>query len=115
MSERGAAEPRPTGDPAAMAAIAEFVAERAGAAAAGGVDPHGAAATPVVEEIVAAFAVLHGRDDDPAYRTWLGELVATFTDARAERYWQLLAVINGWPPVPATVPAWEWLQSALAG
>jgi hypothetical protein len=26
--------------------------------------------------------------------------------------WQLLAVINGWPPVPTTVPAWEW---AIAG
>lgn len=100
-------------DPAAMAAIAELVAECAGAAAAGGVDPHGAAAAPVVDELVAAFAVMHGREDDTAYRAWLGELVATFTDARAERYWQLLAVINGWPPVPATVPAWEWLGQAL--
>lgn len=114
MSERGAAEPQPPGDSAPMAAIAELVAERAGAAAAGGVDPRCAAAAPVVEEIVAAFAVLQSRDDDPAYRAWLGEHVATFTDARAERYWQLLAVINGWPPVPATVPAWVWLQSALA-
>ena len=33
--------------------------------------------------------------------------------ARAERYWQLLAIINGWPPVPTTVPAWEWLIAAL--
>ena len=31
----------------------------------------------------------------------------------AERYRQLLAVINGWPPVPTTVPAWEWLIAAL--
>jgi len=38
---------------------------------------------------------------------------AVGTDARAERYWQLLAIINGWPPVPATVPAWEWLIAAL--
>lgn len=114
MSERGAAEPQPPDEPAQMAAITELVAERASAAAAGGVDPRCAAAAPVVDEVVAAFAVVHGRDDDPAYRAWLGELVATFTDARAERYWQLLAVINGWPPAPPTVPAWEWLQSALA-
>ena len=69
-----------------MAAIADLVAERTGGAAVDGIDPRCLAAAPVVEEIVAAFAVMHGRDDDPAYRAWLGELVATFTDARAERY-----------------------------
>jgi DNA-binding transcriptional MerR regulator len=35
------------------------------------------------------------------------------TDARAERYWQLMATINGWPPVPAQVPNAEWLVAAL--
>jgi len=39
--------------------------------------------------------------------------MATGTDARAERYWQLMAVINGWPPVPAQVPVAEWLIEAL--
>jgi hypothetical protein len=43
----------------------------------------------------------------------LAERFAAGTDARAERYWQLLALINGWPPVPTTVPAWEWLIAAL--
>ena len=43
----------------------------------------------------------------------LADRFATGTDARAERYWQLLAIINGWPPVPTTVPAWEWLIAAL--
>jgi len=39
--------------------------------------------------------------------------IATGTDARAERYWQLMAVINGWPQWPAQVPAAEWIQAAL--
>jgi len=39
--------------------------------------------------------------------------LATFTDARVERYWQLLAVLNGQPPFPAAVPAFEWLIAAL--
>lgn len=39
--------------------------------------------------------------------------IATGTDARAERYWQLMAVINGWPQWPAQVPAAEWLMAAL--
>jgi hypothetical protein len=34
-------------------------------------------------------------------------------DPRAERYWQLLAVINGWPSVPTTMPAWRWTIEAL--
>lgn len=39
--------------------------------------------------------------------------IATGTDARAERYWQLMAVINGWPQMPAQVPSAEWLVAAL--
>lgn len=37
----------------------------------------------------------------------------TFTDARVERYWQLIAVINGQTPAPSVVPAFEWLIAAL--
>jgi hypothetical protein len=31
----------------------------------------------------------------------------------AERYWQLVGVINGRPPFPPRVPAFEWLIAAL--
>ncbi|MEV0132039.1 MerR family transcriptional regulator [Dactylosporangium sp. NPDC050688] len=34
-------------------------------------------------------------------------------DPRAERYWQLMAVINGWPPIPATMHRWMWFLNAL--
>jgi hypothetical protein len=37
----------------------------------------------------------------------------TFTDARVERYWQLLAILNHQPPFPPAVPAFEWLIAAL--
>jgi DNA-binding transcriptional MerR regulator len=37
----------------------------------------------------------------------------TFTDARVERYWQLLGILNGQPPFPPAVPAFEWLIAAL--
>jgi len=39
--------------------------------------------------------------------------IAVGTDARAERYWQLMGVINGWAPVPTQVPKAEWLIAAL--
>ncbi len=116
MSERGAADraaAQPPADQDAARATAQLVVERAGAALAAGIDPRSAEAEPIVAEIVAAFGAAHGRDDDPAFRAWLAEMLATFTDARAERYWQLLAVINGWPQRPAMVPAWAWLGAAL--
>jgi DNA-binding transcriptional MerR regulator len=120
MSERGAADRSATAPDAderarAGAALAPLVAERAGAALAAGIDPRSPQAAPIADELVAAFAAAHGRDDDAGYRAWLGELLETFTDARAERYWQLLATINGWPSRPATVPAWEWFGAALRG
>ena len=119
MSERGAADraaaaSEPAADPDASRAAAQLVVERATAALAAGVQPRSAEAEPIVDELVAAFAAVHGRADDAAYRAVLADTLQTFTDARAERYWQLLAVINGRPPRPATVPAFEWLRQALA-
>ncbi|MBB5954431.1 DNA-binding transcriptional MerR regulator [Saccharothrix tamanrassetensis] len=35
-----------------------------------------------------------------------------FGDPRAERYWMLLATINGWPPVPDTSAERKWLAEA---
>lgn len=43
----------------------------------------------------------------------LAEQLATFSDPRVERYWQLVGVINGWPPVPPQVPVFRWLIEAL--
>jgi hypothetical protein len=68
----------------------------------------------VVGEVAPAFAAgPHDDPSDPAWRARLADRLGAGTDARAERYWQLLAIINGRPPVPTTVPAWEWLIEAL--
>jgi DNA-binding transcriptional MerR regulator len=94
-------------------AAAALVAEQAERARAAGVAPGSPEAAAVLDEIVSAFA---GPEDDPtapAWRAQLADRLASGTDARAERYWQLLATINGWPPVPTTVPAWQWLIDAL--
>jgi hypothetical protein len=68
-----------------------------------------------VEEIVRAFA---GRAEarmagGTVDRTELADRFEQGADPRAERYWQLLAVINGWPPAPTTMPAWRWTIDAL--
>jgi hypothetical protein len=117
MSERAGDRSGPqttaAGDRAAAGAVAQLVAERAGATLAAGVDRRSNAAAPIVDELVGAFAGVRGRADDRGHRARLAELLETFTDARAERYWQLLAVINGWPVREPAVPAWEWLATAL--
>ena len=100
-------------DPAAFRQTAALVAKRGGAVLAAGIDPASEAARPVVDEIAGAFAKASGEKDSPAFRAALAERFASGSDPRAERYWQLLAVINGWPPVPTTVPAWEWTVAGL--
>src|ERR1700682_4810450 len=77
-------------------------------AVAAGPDPASAEAAPIVDELVQAYAGLRGETDGPELRRWLADMIDTFADPRAERYWQLLAAINGWPPIPSSAPAWEW-------
>ena len=111
MSERHA-ETRGR-QPADWRAAAGLVAERAGAARAAGIGPASPEGRMIVDDIAPAFAGPGDDPADPAWRRALADRIATGADARAERYWQLLAIVNGWPPVPTTVPAWEWLIEAL--
>ena len=46
-------------------------------------------------------------------RRALADRLATSTDARVERCWQLLGVLSGWPPSEPSVPAVEWWTAAL--
>jgi DNA-binding transcriptional MerR regulator len=102
----------PTG-PGAMRTAAA-VAEKAGAALTGGTDPASPDADSVHDELVAVVAASVGRAPDEQYRRDLLKTVRLASDPRAERYWQLMAIINGWPPIPSTMPAWGWFADALA-
>jgi DNA-binding transcriptional MerR regulator len=72
-----------------------------------GVAPGSPQAVPVVA------AVLHRWGVADADREALIDQLTLAVDPRAERYWQLMAVINGWPPVPTTMHRWEWFLNAL--
>jgi len=117
MAEQHAADPEMVAgrrDARTSPEVGARVTELAGAALDAGTAPDSAAARPIVDEIVGVFAAHDGRADTPEYREWIRTAIGGGADARAERYWQLLAVINGWPQVPTRVPAWEWLAAALA-
>jgi DNA-binding transcriptional MerR regulator len=115
MTQRSFDPDRPTATPTGPDAMrtANLVAERAGAALASGTDPASAEAEPILAELVGAMAAAVGRTDDVAYRSELAGQIELGYEPRAERYWQLLAVINGWPPIPTTMPAWGWFIGAL--
>ncbi|POX40516.1 hypothetical protein C3486_13620 [Streptomyces sp. Ru73] len=100
-------------DPAAARETAALLQERTARARAAGVAPESAAAVPVADELVAAYAALAGRTDGPEFRAWLLARLESSHVAEYERYWRLLAVINGQPEPAATAPAVEWLTAAL--
>ncbi|MBB4907220.1 DNA-binding transcriptional MerR regulator [Actinophytocola algeriensis] len=77
---------------------------RAAVAREAGEEPGSATGQELAAEIVAAFG---------ASREEVAERMALSTDGRAERYWQLMATINGWPQWPEQVPNAEWLVAAL--
>ena len=83
-----------------------LVTEHAGAALAAGVAPGSAQA----EQVLARIGV---GGLDAAARAALADRMATFTDARVERYWTLLGRLNGWPERPPAVPAFEWFIAAM--
>jgi hypothetical protein len=101
MATTGAAS-----DPTEFPTDPAAVIEQAGAALAAGVEPGTAAAEQVLAGLVPAGLDGHGRAE-------LADRLATFTDRRVERYWQLLGVLNGWPQRAPSVPAFEWLIAAL--
>jgi DNA-binding transcriptional MerR regulator len=94
------------GQDARTADFAGGVVEHAGAARDRGVTPESAEGAEVLDRILVSPRGDQRRAD------LLAQLEAG-TDARAERYWQLLGIINGWPPFPAHVPAFEWMIAAL--
>lgn len=77
--------------------------EAARAAAEAGTDPASAEAGALLDDLLPA-----GTD-----RAAMADQMVTFTDARVERYWSLLATLNGWPQRPAMVPVAEWVIAAL--
>ena len=91
----------------------QAVVDRAGAAVSNGVATDSAEAHAIVNEVVPLFAAAASKKDSPEYRRALAHQLATFSDPRAERYWQLIGVINGWPAQPSVMRPYEWFMAAL--
>lgn len=67
----------------------------------------------VVDEVVGRWAERIGRADSPELRDEIIAAIGGSIEPRAERYWQLMATINGWPPIEPAMHRWAWFLSAV--
>ncbi|MFJ2187634.1 MerR family transcriptional regulator [Kitasatospora sp. NPDC087861] len=113
MAEHQAAE-RADGDTTGLHHdLTATVRSLVGAALADGIAPSAPEADAVLAGLTAAYAETFGRPDDAALRQWLLTRLETANDPRAERYWHLLAAINGWPVPDSLREVFEWFTAAL--
>jgi DNA-binding transcriptional MerR regulator len=87
--------------------------DRARPAASRSLATDSAEALAIVNEVVPLFAAAARKEDGPEYRRELAHQLATFSDRRVERYWQLIGLINGWPAQPSLMPPYDWFIGAL--
>ncbi|MBG0820587.1 MerR family transcriptional regulator [Planomonospora sp. ID91781] len=111
--EQHAAERLPGGSPALRRDTVSIVPEQAGPALAAGVDPASPEADPIVAAVTTRCADLVGRPDDADLRRRLLTRLETAGDPRRDRYFRLLAVINGWPAPESLAPVSDWFVRAL--
>ncbi|MVU76559.1 MerR family transcriptional regulator [Nocardia sp. ET3-3] len=108
------AEERAAGDDTGLHHdLTEAVRDQVGHALSSGVEPEGPAAAAIIGELTARYAETFDKPDDRALREWILERLEMADDRRVERYWQLVATINGWPPLPDLGPTFAWFATAL--
>jgi hypothetical protein len=67
----------------------------------------------VVAELVARYAETFGTTDSGEYRAKLLTRLAIANDPRVERYWHLIATINGSPTMKPLAAIFTWFTDAL--
>lgn len=93
--------------------LAAVVRDRVGPALAAGIAPASHQAAPIVAALEAQYAHILGRPDDVELRRLLLLRLDSLSDPRRDRYFQLLAVINGWPAPENLAPALNWSVEAV--
>ncbi|MFF3071243.1 MerR family transcriptional regulator [Kitasatospora sp. NPDC057904] len=93
--------------------LTETVRDEVGRALDAGTDPASPEGGRILDTLSARYAETFDRPDDADLRRWLLTRLEVAGDPRTERYWHLLAVINGWPVPPSLAPVFAWLTEAL--
>ncbi|MET9018426.1 MerR family transcriptional regulator [Actinopolymorpha sp. NPDC004070] len=112
LAEHHAAERIRDGDGGVRPDLAAAVRDLVTPALRTGIDPTSPQAAPVVAAVIDRYAHTSGTEADDVRGELLRWLVAA-KDPRRERYFQLLALINGWPAPDSLAPVFSWLHQAL--
>ncbi|GIH26661.1 MerR family transcriptional regulator [Acrocarpospora phusangensis] len=78
-----------------------------------GIAPTSPEADPIVAAVTSQYAHIYNQPDDQNLQRLLLTTLETANDPRRERYLQLLAVINNWPPPETLAPSLTWFTTAL--
>ncbi|MFI0714403.1 MerR family transcriptional regulator [Streptomyces inhibens] len=93
--------------------LAATVCEQVAPALAAGIQPASSQADAIVSMLTVHYARLLGRPDDAELRSRLLSRLESMNDPRRERYFRLLAVINGWHAPESLAPVLDWSVQAL--
>lgn len=113
MAEYQAAERAAGDDTGLHHAVTDAVRERVTQAVADEVVPGSAAADLIVDELLALYAEVFSRPDDPDLRHWVLRRLDVANDRRVEQYWRLLSEINGWTIPESMAPVFDWFTAAV--
>ncbi|MER5966256.1 MerR family transcriptional regulator [Streptomyces sp. NPDC002057] len=101
------------GPPTLHSNVGAIVRDQIAPAVAAGIDPASLQADPIVAVLMTRCAHLLGSRDDAESRLQLLARLERVNDPRRERYFSLLAVINGWPDPESLRPVLDWSVHVL--
>ncbi|WP_405566989.1 MerR family transcriptional regulator [Streptomyces sp. NBC_01167] len=93
--------------------LAAIVRDQIAPAVAAGIEPASPQADPIVSALMTRCTPLLESRDDADSRGQLLTRLERMNDPRRERYFSLLAVINGWPGPESLQPVLDWSVHAL--
>ncbi|THA41664.1 MerR family transcriptional regulator [Streptomyces sp. A1547] len=88
--------------------------ERINEAVSTGLFPASTADASPADPLGELYAQAFERAEESDLGRWLLARLRTNTDPLVERYWQLLATVNGWPPSSTLAPVHSWFTGAAA-
>jgi DNA-binding transcriptional MerR regulator len=101
-----------TFDPKAWQIEGDAMVVKAREAIARGLEPTSETGQTLASEWLATSARLTQRKPDADFRIWL-RAKYEHHDARAARYWELVAILRGQPPSSSPNREWEWIATAM--
>ncbi|MGW6574538.1 MerR family transcriptional regulator [Streptomyces sp. NPDC054945] len=113
-AEVQAVEPDQQDVGALQEALDRAMRERIDEAVSVGLVPAPAGGASLAGSLGSLYAHAFERADEGGLRRWLLARLQTTADPLAERYWLLLAAVNGWPAAPALAPVHSWFTTVLA-